>query len=205
MTRRLRRRLLPAFAALACALVCFAEARGAWRAAGDVVSVTRRPDGVLLRLSSGARASVTFAAPDVVRVRLAPGGTFERDFSYAVEPKARGQVTPVMTPGDTRCPARAGATVSRVYEEAGEGYEHLRGRFGTPPVAVAGDTIRLSRAGADHVSRPLAALELVGLAARPRELRADGRPVDGVTYDARTRRVVVPLPPEHVEAITVVR
>ena len=65
--------------------VCVPASRAAWRAAGNVVATERRTDGVLLTLSSGAKAYVTFHDLDVVRVRLAPSGRFERDFSYAVD------------------------------------------------------------------------------------------------------------------------
>ncbi|HEX8686849.1 MAG TPA: TIM-barrel domain-containing protein, partial [Pyrinomonadaceae bacterium] len=41
---------------------------------------------------SGARVAVTFRDIETVRVRLAPSGTFERDLSYAVEPKDRKTV-----------------------------------------------------------------------------------------------------------------
>ncbi len=79
-------------AALFCLLMLPAQAGAAWRAAGDVRSFERRPDGVVLTLTSGARVAVTFSDIEVVRVRLAPKGAFERDFSYAVEPKDRKTV-----------------------------------------------------------------------------------------------------------------
>ena len=72
------------------------EARAAWRAAGNVVAVERVTDGVVLTLSSGARARVTFHDLDVVRVRLAPRGVFERDFSYAVASRDRKTVAAVV-------------------------------------------------------------------------------------------------------------
>jgi alpha-glucosidase len=72
-------------------------ARAAWHAAGDVRAVERRADGVVLALTSGARVSVTFADIETVRVRLAPGGRFGRDFSYAVEPKDRKTVAADVT------------------------------------------------------------------------------------------------------------
>ncbi|HEV2766019.1 MAG TPA: TIM-barrel domain-containing protein, partial [Pyrinomonadaceae bacterium] len=110
--------------------------------------------------------------------------------------------------GTTPAPATqtlwAGASDSRVYEDAGEGYEPLRGAFRTLSVTSEGNTLRLKRAGAYNASRPLASVELVGLAAQPREVRADGRPVSGVTYDERTRRLSVPLPAGGVGEITVV-
>jgi len=92
----MKKRLLPEiFITAAFILLCAAwpgEARAAWRAVGDVQSVERRPDGVVLTLTSGARAAVTFHDLEVIRVRLAPRGAFGRDFSYAVEPKDRKTV-----------------------------------------------------------------------------------------------------------------
>ncbi|MCA1612990.1 MAG: DUF4968 domain-containing protein, partial [Acidobacteria bacterium] len=72
------------------------ETLAAWRAAGNVVSVERVTDGVVVTLSSGARARVTFHDLDVVRVRLAPRGVFERDFSYAVASRDRKTVAAVV-------------------------------------------------------------------------------------------------------------
>ncbi|HEX8559559.1 MAG TPA: TIM-barrel domain-containing protein [Pyrinomonadaceae bacterium] len=99
LTRGRARSLLPA--ALAAAfLLCAAapeEARAAWRAAGDVRAVERRPEGVVLALTSGARVAVTFQDLEAVRVRLAPAGAFGRDFSYAVEPKDRKTVAAEVT------------------------------------------------------------------------------------------------------------
>ncbi len=73
-------------------IVCFgslaSDARAVWRAAGDVKAVARQANGVVLTLTSGARVAVTFVTPEVVRVRLAPKGAFERDFSYAVVPSS---------------------------------------------------------------------------------------------------------------------
>jgi alpha-glucosidase len=85
---------------LAASLLCFAltlEARAAWHAAGDVKTVVRQADGVVILLTSGARVAVTFSDLETVRVRLAPTGKFERDFSYAVEPKDRQTVKATVT------------------------------------------------------------------------------------------------------------
>ncbi|MCA1614707.1 MAG: DUF4968 domain-containing protein [Acidobacteria bacterium] len=82
-----------AFAAsVFCLLLLPAASRAASRAAGDVRAVERRTDGVVLTLTSGARVSVTLRDLETVRVRFAPSGAFERDFSYAVEPKDRKTV-----------------------------------------------------------------------------------------------------------------
>ncbi len=69
----------------------------AWRAAGDVKTVARQTDGVVITLTSGARVAVTFRDLEVVRVRFAPPGTFGRDFSYAVESKDRKTVKAEIT------------------------------------------------------------------------------------------------------------
>src|ERR1044071_9323417 len=89
-------RTLTLLAALALCLLG-TEARAAWRAAGDVKTVERRADGVVLTLTSGARVAVTFRDIETVRVRLAPSGAFERDLSYAVENKDRKTVAASIT------------------------------------------------------------------------------------------------------------
>ncbi|MDT5293475.1 MAG: alpha-glucosidase [Acidobacteriota bacterium] len=90
MNERQRRRRATFFRTLVALFLLStlpAAARAAWRTAGDVKSVARRADGVVLTLTSGARVAVTFSDLATVRVRLAPDGRLERDFSYAVEPK----------------------------------------------------------------------------------------------------------------------
>ncbi|MBV9927819.1 MAG: glycoside hydrolase family 31 protein [Acidobacteria bacterium] len=98
MDRTLRRTACTAFVSLLFGLLLQGgEARAAWRAAGDVKTVTRQADGVVLTLTSGARVAVTFRDLETVRVRLAPSGAFERDFSYAVESKDRKTVAAKVT------------------------------------------------------------------------------------------------------------
>jgi alpha-glucosidase len=87
-----RKTLILAAVSIFCLCAARSDARAVWRAAGDVKSVARQADGVVLTLTSGARVSVTFHDLETVRVRFAPRGTFERDFSYAVEPKDRKTV-----------------------------------------------------------------------------------------------------------------
>jgi alpha-glucosidase len=91
-----RRPRAVAFALLLAFSFAAFEAHAAWRAAGDVVAVAREANGVVLTLSSGARARVTFFDLDVVRVRLAPRGVFERDFSYAAWSRDRKTVAAVV-------------------------------------------------------------------------------------------------------------
>ena len=72
------------------------EAHAVWRTAGDVQSIARQKNGATLSLTSGARVSITFISPHVVRIRLTPRGTFERDWSYAVEEKERKVINAVV-------------------------------------------------------------------------------------------------------------
>ncbi len=56
------------------------QVRAAWQSVGDVKSVTKQENGVTLALSSGAVANIYFVNTDIVRVRIAPNGKFEKDF-----------------------------------------------------------------------------------------------------------------------------
>ena len=63
---------------------------------GAVVQTLPSDDGLDLRLSSGARVHVGFVTPDVVRVRMNPGGRFAPDVSYAIvgtPPTSRATLT----------------------------------------------------------------------------------------------------------------
>jgi len=94
-TRRARKEVFSLALLLLFALPVGTQA--AWRGAGDVSDVVQRADGIVLTLTSGARASITFNSPAVVRVRIAPRGTFERDQSYAIETPARKAVNIVVS------------------------------------------------------------------------------------------------------------
>lgn len=62
---------------------------GQWQNVGNVSSVRQDgPGRVVFLTTSRATASVEFFDQDVVRVRVAPSGKFERDFSYAFDPAA---------------------------------------------------------------------------------------------------------------------
>jgi alpha-glucosidase len=79
--------LLRRAGAVAVALVLLATAAAAeWQSIGRVTSVTQiKPNGIVFATSSRAAASVEFFDLDVVRVRVAISGKFERDFSYAID------------------------------------------------------------------------------------------------------------------------
>lgn len=72
-------------------IVCFAaSAQAAWQTIGNVTRVVEsKTNGAVLQTSSGARVLIEFFDVHVVRVRVAPGGAFERNVSYAIENKDR--------------------------------------------------------------------------------------------------------------------
>lgn len=88
---------------LAAVLVFFAaSAEAAWETVGNVVRVTKgKPNQVVLDTSSRARVSVEFFDLEVIRVRIAPTGKFERDLSYAIDysfDRKTPAVTVIQTP-----------------------------------------------------------------------------------------------------------
>lgn len=78
-------------AVLVFVVVCFASigadrALAAWQTVGNVTRVTKtKPNQIVLDTSSRAKVSVEFHDLEVIRIRLAPSGAFERDFSYAID------------------------------------------------------------------------------------------------------------------------
>src|SRR5688572_32412910 len=57
-----------------------------WQTAGSVTRVTRsKTNGIVLDTSSRAKVLVEFFDIDVIRIRIAPSGVFEKDFSYALD------------------------------------------------------------------------------------------------------------------------
>jgi alpha-glucosidase len=93
---------------------------------------------------------------------------------------------------------------SSLYEDAGDGFDYARGASRTLTATQRGGTLALARSGSYNVSRPLAAVEYLGLDAAPREVRVGGRAVTNSTYDATTHRLVIPLPAENVEEVSIV-
>ena len=93
---------------------------------------------------------------------------------------------------------------SSLYEDAGDGFDYARGASRTLTATQRGGTLALARAGSYNISRPLAAIEYLGLEAAPREVRVGGRAVTNSTFDAVTHRLVIPLPAENVEEVSIV-
>ena len=76
------RAFIPAF----LIFVLYGISYGIPRTVGNVTAVARpRPNAVLLTTSSRAKVSVEFFDINVVRIRMAPSGKFERDLSYAID------------------------------------------------------------------------------------------------------------------------
>jgi alpha-glucosidase len=80
---------------IACMALAAMPAAAALRTVGAVVQTLATEDGADLRMSSGALVHVGFVTPDVLRVRMHPGGRLGPDVSYAIEgrpPKARARL-----------------------------------------------------------------------------------------------------------------
>jgi len=86
------------FCSFFCALLLsHVPAEAAWRPIGNVTRVTRpKPNRIVMDTTSRAKVSVEFFDIDVVRIRIAPTGVFERDFSYAID-YSRDRHTPSAT------------------------------------------------------------------------------------------------------------
>ena len=74
------------FALVFAAFILANDASGALQSVGNVTRVTRsKPNAVTLDTTSRARVQIEFFDIDVIRIRIAPSGSFERDFSYAID------------------------------------------------------------------------------------------------------------------------
>lgn len=63
------------------------QVSSAWQSVGNVTRATQtRSNAIQLETTSRAKVSIEFFDIDVIRVRIAPRGTFERNFSYALDP-----------------------------------------------------------------------------------------------------------------------
>ena len=61
------------------------HSQAAWQTVGKITTYTKTASGIIISTTSGAKISVTIFQPEVVRIRLAPKGIFEPDFSYAID------------------------------------------------------------------------------------------------------------------------
>src|SRR5208282_1964608 len=65
------------------AISCSSAAATGWQHIGNVQRVEKLPDGVELTAGS-AKVRITAFRDGVIRVRLAPQGSFPKDFSWAI-------------------------------------------------------------------------------------------------------------------------
>lgn len=93
-------------AVLLCSFFCLLflpdfQARAAWQTIGNAARVAqKKPNGVVLQATSRAKIAIEFFDANTVRVRVAPNGVFERDFSYAFDYYVERQ-TPVVKVAQT--------------------------------------------------------------------------------------------------------
>jgi alpha-glucosidase len=84
---------------------------------------------------------------------------------------------------------------SSFYEDAGEGYDYQRGDHRTTIAIQLANKLRLFRSGNYKTPTPrsVASVEFLGVKGPPREVWAAGRAVGNISYDAATRRLLIPL------------
>ncbi len=87
---------LSSFCVLAVVTLLLATtAFGEWQSPGRVTRATpSKTNGVILETTSRAKVLIEFFDLNVVRIRVAPSGSFERDFSYAID-YSRDRKTPL--------------------------------------------------------------------------------------------------------------
>ena len=98
----------------------------------------------------------------------------------------------------------AGNGTSRIYEDAGDGYDYRRGVWRTTFINQTANTLHFTRTGAYNTARTLAAIEFVGVNAKPKAVLIDGREAKDVSFDRETKRLRMPLPKQDVSEIALV-
>ncbi|MGI8997002.1 MAG: hypothetical protein ACR2GW_10095, partial [Pyrinomonadaceae bacterium] len=92
---------------------------------------------------------------------------------------------------------------SSFYQDSGEGYATQRNGWRITEVTQNANTIRLKHLGYE-AGRPVAFIELVGVAVRPKEVRADGREVTDISFDKDAKRLRFKLPEQGASEIVIV-
>ena len=80
-----------------CMALTEVRAQG-WQHVGNVRAVEKRNDGVVLS-AGAAKVQITFFRPGIARVRVAPTGTFQKDFSWAIIEESK---SPAVTVKDAK-------------------------------------------------------------------------------------------------------
>ncbi len=98
---------------------CFNQTNAAWQTVGNVTTYTKLQNGIVLNTTSGAKIEITIFQPEVVRVRLAANGVFERNWSYAIDTRrdrqtAIGDVTVTTDEIEISNPAGARVVVKKL-------------------------------------------------------------------------------------------
>src|SRR5688500_9724056 len=85
-TQKLLQKMLRLTLPLVIVFTVASQLCAAWQTVGSVTRVERsKTNGIVLDTSSRAKVLIEFYDLNVIRIRLAPSGVFERDFSYAID------------------------------------------------------------------------------------------------------------------------
>jgi len=92
--------------------------------------------------------------------------------------------------------------VADIHQDAGDGYGYRQSEYRTLRIEHSQGVLKITRFG-DFNGQKIRYVEVVGLTAEPREIRADGRKLE-FKYDASSKRLRVEVP-EDVKEVTMVR
>ena len=88
-----------------------------------------------------------------------------------------------------------------LHQDAGDGYGYRLSEWRTVRVEHRQGSLKISRIGNFH-GQPIRYVEAIGIAASPKEVRADGKKLDH-TRDATTKRLRVEIPDNAVEILLI--
>lgn len=91
--------------------------------------------------------------------------------------------------------------ISNLYQDAGDGYDHLKGERNSILITHRQGSVKLTER--KFAGQPIRYIQAIGVTARPKEMRVDGREIK-FDYDAATKRLRAEIP-ENVSEITLVR
>lgn len=94
--KKLRKDAKFCFFVLIISLFLSTAARAEWQSIGNFLRVAEQNSNyVVLQTTNRAKVKIEFFEANVIRIRIAPKGIFERDFSYAIDDARKRQPPPV--------------------------------------------------------------------------------------------------------------
>jgi hypothetical protein len=93
----------------------------------------------------------------------------------------------------------------RIHQDVGDGYGYRRSAWRETTVKQTGGTIRFKHTGDFDGARFVSSIEVLGLDAKPKEIRVDGRDAaKSISFERDARRLRFSLPEGNVSEIVIV-